>query len=93
MKDMVTEIMTDEDLEMLEQFGIDVDKLTAPEAMFRMHLFNIITGVIMLVIGILLLCRSRKQRENSGKKIAGWILVGLGVTVTITHTIQMILSV
>lgn len=93
MKDVVTEIMTDDDLEMLEQFGIDVEQLTTPEAMFRMHLFNIFTGIIMLVIGIFLLYRTRKQRESSGKKIAGWILAGLGVTVTITHTIQMILGV
>ena len=93
MKDMVTEIMTDEDLEMLEQFGIDVEQLIAPEAMFRMHLLNIFIGVIMLAIGICLLCKTRKQKENSGKKIAGWILAGMGVTVAITHTIQMILGV
>ena len=86
--------MKDEDLEMLEELGndlgMDIEKFTSPEAMFTMHLINIAFGLIMVVIGVFLLFKTRQQKENSGKKIAGWILTGLGVVIMISHIIQII---
>ena len=56
-----------------------------------MHVFNISISVIMIVIGAILVYKTRGTKLKSGKKIAGWILLILGVLVLITHAIQMII--
>ena len=54
-----------------------------------MHIFNIIAGVVMLVIGGILLFTVRKQKVGGGKRVAGWILIGLGALALVTHMIQI----
>ena len=77
---------------LMEKFGIDPnDYGISPEMMDNMHILNIAGGAIMLAIGGLLLFLSRKQKTSSGKKIAGWILAGLGALAIITHFVQMLL--
>ena len=56
-----------------------------------MHIFNIIVGIVMLVIGGILLFTVRKQKVGGGKRVAGWILVGLGCITTVTHILQIFL--
>jgi len=84
--------MGEKERELIEKFGFDLSEFDfSSEAMFKMHLLNIVTGAAMLVVGGILLFKTRKQKNGGGKRIAGWILVGLGAAVTITHTIQMLL--
>lgn len=75
--------MDDKDLDFLKEMGVD------PETVFQMHIINIAVAVIMIGLGAFLLFKSRKQK-SSGKKTAGWILIGLGTIVTLTHVIQML---
>ena len=58
----------------------------------EMHIFNISIAVIMIIIGGILAYQSRNvtQKQKSGKKIAGWILLVLGVLTVIVHVTQLI---
>jgi hypothetical protein len=82
--------MTEKDLAELSELGIDVSKIT-PEAILRVHLINIGVGIIMLLIGGYLLFKTRKEKK-SGKKTAGWILIGIGSTVCLIHIVQIFFS-
>ena len=55
-----------------------------------MHIFNISIAAVMIIIGIILVYSTRKIKQKSGKKIAGWILLILGVLTIITHVIPLI---
>ena len=55
-----------------------------------MHIFNISISAIMIIVGIILVYKTRRTKQKSGKKIAGWILLILGVLVLLTHVIQLI---
>lgn len=77
---------------LMEKAGIDADLFDfSAEAMTRMHIINIIVGVVMMAIGGILLFKIRKQKDDGGKRIAGWILLGLGIATTVAHIIQMIM--
>lgn len=83
--------MEDKDLDFLKEMGFDPKTLTiSPETIFQMHMINIAVAVIMIAIGAFLVHKSKKQK-SSGKKTAGWILIGLGTVITLTHCIQMLL--
>jgi len=45
------------------------------EEIFRVHMLNIVTGILMILIGAILV----------------WILIALGVMVTLTHIMQMLI--
>ena len=78
--------------DLMEKAGVDADLFDfGAEAMTRMHLINIIVGVVMMAIGGVLLFQIRKQKDGGGKRVAGWILLGLGIATTVAHTIQMIM--
>ena len=55
-----------------------------------MHIFNISLAAVMIIIGIFLVYKTRNIKQKSGKKIAGWILLILGVLTLLTHVIQLI---
>lgn len=80
--------MTGKALEELHALGIYPDTVTSAE-IFKVHMLNIGVAAVMLLIGTLLLFITRKETD-SGKKIAGWILIGLGFTVAAVHIIQMV---
>ena len=54
-----------------------------------MHVFNISLAAIMVIIGGILAYQTRNIRQRSGKKIAGWILLVLGILTVIQHTVQL----
>jgi len=77
---------------LMEKMSVDADLFDfSTEAMNRMHIINIIVGVVMMAIGGILLFKIRKQKEGGGKRVAGWILLGLGIVTTVSHVIQMIM--
>lgn len=55
-----------------------------------MNIFNIIVGTVMLIIGGILLFAIRKQKTGGGKRVAGWILIGLGALAIVTHIYQIL---
>lgn len=56
------------------------------------HISSISIGFIMTVVGVILLVKVRKMSDNIGKKkIAGWILAGLGAGIMVLHIVQMIM--
>ena len=55
-----------------------------------MHIFNVSIAAVMIVIGIILVYKTRGIKQRSGKKIAGWILLILGALTLITHVISLI---
>lgn len=81
--------MTPEELEELADFGVDIESIT-PESIFRVHLMNIGAGILMVLIGVFLLLRTKQK--GSGKRTAGWILLTIGISVVGVHVIQMIFS-
>ena len=56
-----------------------------------MHIFNISFAAVMIIVGVILVYKTRSIKNKSGKKIAGWILLILGVLTLITHVIQLII--
>ena len=56
----------------------------------QMHAFNIAIAAIMIIIGAILAYQTRNNILKNGKKIAGWILLILGILTLITHVIQLI---
>ncbi|MGL6201183.1 MAG: hypothetical protein ACRC3H_19860 [Lachnospiraceae bacterium] len=81
--------MTPEELEELADLGVDIESIT-PESIFRVHLMNIGAGILMVLIGVFLLLRTKKKR--GGKRTAGWILLAIGISVIGVHVMQMIFS-
>ena len=55
----------------------------------QMHIFNMVIAAVMIIIGILFAYQSRNSKTKSGKKIAGWILLVLGILTLIAHTVQL----
>ena len=80
--------MSKEKLNELENLGFDIKSIT-PETIFHVHLMNIVSGMAMIAVGIFLLYRTRKQK-SSGKKTVGFILIRLGIAVSVVHILQMI---
>ena len=56
----------------------------------QMHVINLVLAVIMIVIGAIFAYQTRNANLKRGKKIAGWILLILGILTLITHVIQLI---
>ena len=59
--------------------GVEVGSAEYQKEEFVSNVFNLSAGLVMAVIGSVLLMKARKIEEKSKKKIAGWILLGLGV--------------
>jgi len=57
----------------------------------EMHIFNIAFAVVMIIIGAVLVYQTRGVQLKNGKKIAGWILLILGIITVIAHVVQLIL--
>ena len=75
---------------LMEKTGVNPLQLYFSAASISaMHIFNIIAGVVMLVIGGILLFTVRKQKVGGGKRVAGWILIGLGALALVTHVFQI----
>ena len=59
--------------------GVEVGSPEYQKEEFISNVFNLSAGLVMAVIGSVLLMKARKIEGKSKKKIAGWILLGLGV--------------
>jgi len=82
--------MSDNGLKFLEGLGIDPEAFGITDsAIYWSGILNLVTGLIMLVIGAILLYRTRKLK-NCNKKTAGWILIGLGTLITLSRVVQMV---
>ena len=55
-----------------------------------MHIFNISFAAVMIIVGVILVYKTRSIKKKSGMKIAGWIFLILGALTLITHVIQLI---
>ena len=55
-----------------------------------MHILNIGAGILLMIIGGALLFTMRKQERGGGKRVTGWILLGLGLVITVLHIIRII---
>ena len=56
-----------------------------------MHIFNISLAAAMIIVGAILVYKTRNIKQKSGKKIAGWILLVLGALTLVIHVIQLLL--
>ena len=84
------EKMQEEYEEMLEnsESGLTVGNVSISDT--EMHVFNISIAVIMIVIGGILAYQTCNIRGKNAKKIAGWILLILGILTVVQHTVQLI---
>ena len=57
----------------------------------EMHILNIGVGILLMIIGGALIFTVRNQERGGGKRVAGWILLCLGVVVTVLHILRIIL--
>jgi len=82
------------DLEEGEQELLEGTIVGSPQYLkdeFTMHVASISIGVIMVTVGAILLVKTRKALDRSRKKIAGWILAGLGIGIVGLHLVEMFL--
>jgi len=59
---------------------------------FTMHVASMSIGAVMTIVGGVLLVKTRKVIGITKKKIAGWILAGLGIGIVGLHIAQMFFS-
>lgn len=76
--------------ELQEEMDAEVAISDSGVSDMEMNVFNISLAGIMIIIGAILVYKTRNIKQMSGKKIAGWILLILGALTLITHVIQLI---
>ena len=69
--------------------GVEVGSAEYQQAEFITNVASGSAGIIMAVIGAVLLMKARKIEGKSKKKIAGWILLGLGAAAVVSAALQM----
>lgn len=78
-----------EDLKSLKELGFDFNAEKISTGILIINIINIIIGLGLIVIGVVLLLKS-KEDTNGKKKTIGWILIGIGIVMICAHLIQTV---
>ena len=82
--------LTEEYAELRQEMQKDIEAAQSGVGQTQMHLFNIGFAAVMVIIGAILVYQTRKVQLKNGKKIAGWILLVLGIMTLIVHVVQLL---
>ena len=74
----------------MKELQTEIAEAEASVGATEMHLFNIAFAAVMIIIGAILVYQTRGVPLKNGKKIAGWILLILGIVTVIAHVLQLI---
>jgi hypothetical protein len=76
--------------EAISEANAEIEASQSMVSATEMHLFNIAFAAVMIIIGAILVYQTRGVQLKNGKKIAGWILLILGIITVIAHVLQLI---
>jgi len=76
--------------EAIKEANAEIEVSQAVVGTAQMHIFNIAVATVIIIIGAILAYKTRNVPLKNGKKIAGWILLILGIITVFAHVIQLV---